>query len=216
MGDVRPFRRRDDADVDPPAHAPPTADASTGARPDDRAQRLVVLMGRTARGDRAAFAELYDELSPLLHGIVVRVLRNPAIGEEVTQEVFLEIWRLAPRFDGNRGSVTSWAASIAHRRAVDRVRSEQAARDREQREHALAPEPSDALADAVEERAQNDRVRRALDELTDTQRAAIELAYFGGHTYRDVAVLLGIPEGTAKTRIRDGIIRLRDHLGVTA
>ncbi len=107
-------------------------------------------------------------------------------------------------------------AAIAHRRAVDRVRSEQSARDREDREFALAVEADDPMIEVLENRLASERVRRALESLTETQRAAIELAYFGGHTYREVAVLLEIAEGTAKTRIRDGLIRLRDHLGVTA
>lgn len=197
MGEVSPFKRR------------------TERLSQTEAERAAMLMSAAARGDESAFAELYDLFSSLLFGIVVRVVRNPAQSEEVTQEVFLEIWRLAPRYDATKGSVKSWMASIAHRRAVDRVRSEQAARDREDREHVLAVDPADTISELVTDQLQSERVRQALHGLTETQRAAIELAYFGGHTYREVAVLLDIAEGTAKTRIRDGLIRLRDHLGVT-
>lgn len=198
MGEVSPFKRR-----------------GGRARPTE-AELAASLMGLAARGDELAFAELYDLFAGLVFGIVVRVVRNPAQSEEVTQEVFLEIWRLAPRYDASKGSAKSWMASIAHRRAVDRVRSEQAARDREDRDHVLAVDPADPIAEALTDRLQNERIRHAMQALTETQRSAIELAYFGGHTYREVAVLLDIAEGTAKTRIRDGLIRLRDHLGVTA
>ncbi len=198
MGEVSPFKRRPER------------------QPLPEAERAAQLMAAASRGDEAAFAGLYDIFAGLIHGIVLRVVRNPAQSEEVTQEVFLEIWRLAPRFDASKGSVKSWMAAIAHRRAVDRVRSEQSARDREDREFALAVEADDPMIEVLENRLASERVRRALESLTETQRAAIELAYFGGHTYREVAVLLEIAEGTAKTRIRDGLIRLRDHLGVTA
>jgi RNA polymerase sigma-70 factor (ECF subfamily) len=131
--------------------------------------------------------------------------------------VFVELWRVAPRFDPTRGTVTSWVATIAHRRAVDRVRSEQASRNRVERESTRVERPHDEVAETVVagDQAQFERrlVRRALDRLTSMQREAVELAYFGGYTYREVAVLLGVPEGTVKTRIRDGMIRLRDELG---
>lgn len=182
---------------------------------------LAALMQRAGRGDQDAFAELYDATAGLVHGIVRRVVRDPAQSEEVTQEVFVEIWRLAPRFDGTRGTVTSWVATMAHRRAVDRVRSEQSSRARVERDGARAVvSEHDAAADPVVERDHAEferrRVRKALDRLTAMQREAVELAYFGGHTYREVAVLLGEPEGTIKTRIRDGMIRLRDELGAPA
>lgn len=182
---------------------------------------LALLMQRAGRGDQDAFAALYDATAGPVHGIVLRVVRDPAQSEEVVQEVFVEIWRLAPRFDGTRGTVASWMATMAHRRAVDRVRSEQSSRNRVEREGArVVVGDHDAAADPVVERDHTEferrRVRRALDRLTDMQREAVELAYFGGHTYREVAVLLGEPEGTIKTRIRDGMIRLRDELGAPA
>lgn len=178
---------------------------------------LAPLIISAGRGDQAAFADLYDASAGLVHGIVLRVVRDPSQTEEVVQEVFVEIWRLAPRFDGTRGTVTSWMATIAHRRAVDRVRSEQSSRNRVEREAAKVTRDHDVVSESVIEHdhAEFDRrrVRKALDRLTHMQREAVELAYFGGHTYREVAVLLGEPEGTIKTRIRDGMIRLRDELG---
>jgi RNA polymerase sigma-70 factor (ECF subfamily) len=189
-------------------------------RPGTGSDPLTTLMQRAGRGDQAAFADLYDGLAALVHGIVLRVVRDPSQSEEVVQEVFVELWRVAPRFDATQGTVTAWSATIAHRRAVDRVRSEQSARNRVEREMALPVDDHDVVAETVVEdgyRAfERRRVRRALDRLTDMQREAVELAYFGGHTYREVAVLLGQPEGTIKTRIRDGMIRLRDELGAPA
>lgn len=208
MNDVNPLRRvRNSPDADDGVPA-----ALSASRDGDR---LAGLMKRSGRGDEAAFAALYDEIGGRIYGIVLKVVRDHAQSEEVAQEVFLEIWRLAPRFDHTKGSVKSWTSTIAHRRAVDRVRSSQSRRDREDREHATALEPTDALVDAIDERFEQERVLRALDQLTETQREAVSLAYYGGHTYREVAVLLDVPEGTVKTRIRDGLIRLRDHLGVT-
>jgi RNA polymerase sigma-70 factor (ECF subfamily) len=182
----------------------------------DEASRLTYLMGLAGRGDEQAFGEIYDLLAGLVYGIIRKVVRDPAQSQEVAQEVFLEIWRLAPRHDPSRGSARSWVATIAHRRAVDRVRSEQAARDREERQHRLDPTPVDTVVDEVDDRFEHDRVRRALAVLTDTQRQAVELAYYGGYTYREVAALLHAPHGTIKTRIRDGLIRLRDQLGVSS
>ncbi|MDP9465047.1 MAG: ECF RNA polymerase sigma factor SigK [Actinomycetota bacterium] len=181
---------------------------------DDLRDPLGTLLSRAGRGDQAAFAELYDALAPLLHGIVLKVVRDPAQSEEVTQEAFIELWRLAPRYDASRGSVRSWAATLAHRRAIDRVRSEQAARDRTEREAQRTPTQSNDVAEQVVAKMDGTRVRKALERLTEMQRQAVELAYFGGHSYREVALLLDVAEGTIKTRIRDGMIRLRDELGV--
>jgi RNA polymerase sigma-70 factor (ECF subfamily) len=177
---------------------------------------LTVLLRRAGRGDQTAFAELYDSLSPLVHGVVLKVVRDPAQSEEVTQEVFVELWRLAARFDETRGSVTSWVATVAHRRAIDRVRSEQSSRDRVARQVSNIVRDYDDVSDEVESKFERVRVRRALERLSGVQREAVELAYFGGHTYREVAVLLEVAEGTVKTRIRDGMIRLRDELGGAA
>jgi len=180
------------------------------AGPTDHAGEL---LRRAGRGDKAAFGELYDELAPMVHGVVRKVVRDPAMSEEVTQEVFVELWRLAARFDGTKGSARSWAATLAHRRAIDRVRSEQSSRDRQDRDAAQTVPAHDSVAAEVEASLDQARVRRALANLSELQLEAVELAYFGGHTYREVAVLLGVAEGTVKSRIRDGLIRLRDELG---
>ena len=187
-----------------------------GGTPD----RAAALMRRVGVGDQAAFGELYDAVGALVHGVVLKVVRDPAQTEEVVQEVFVELWRVAPRYDSSKGSVTTWVATLAHRRAVDRVRSEQPARGRIEREIVNATPDHDSVSDAVVDEqvaaGERRRVRRALDRLTEMQRQAVELAYFGGYTYREVAVLLDVPEGTIKTRIRDGMIRLRDELGAPA
>jgi RNA polymerase sigma-70 factor, ECF subfamily len=191
-------------------HSAP-ADSPAGSDPQRE------LIQRVGRGDQDAFAQLYDATAPLVHGVVLKVVRDPSQTEEVVQEVFVELWRVAPRFDPGKGSVASWVATIAHRRAVDRVRSEQASRNRVERELSKVEPAADVVSETVVEVDHADferrRVRRALDRLTAMQRQALELAYFGGYTYREVAVLLDVPEGTIKTRIRDGMIRLRDELG---
>lgn len=173
------------------------------------------LLRQAGRGDQIAFGALYDELAPLVYGVVLKVVRDPSQSEEVAQEVFVELWRLAARYESSRGSVKSWAATMAHRRAIDRVRSEQSARNRVAREVSNVVVDHDDVVEQVESTLDQARVRRALDQLSPLQREAVELAYFGGHTYREVAVLLGVAEGTVKTRIRDGMIRLRDELGGT-
>lgn len=205
MGVVKPIRRLR-ISVDPAA--------GPEVVPSNEAEVLLDLLDRASRGDEEAFSRLYDRLAGFLYGIVRRVVRDPAQSQEVAQEVFLEIWRLAPRFDRTKGSVKSWAAVIAHRRAVDRVRSEQSSKNREERQSHMAPTAVDTVADEVADRFEREQVRGALAVLSAVQRQAVELAYYGGYTYREVAVLLDTPEGTIKTRIRDGVIRLRDALGV--
>jgi RNA polymerase sigma-70 factor (ECF subfamily) len=176
---------------------------------------LVELLRASARGDEAAFARLYDAVAARVYGLVLRVVRDPAQSEEVAQEAFLDIWRTSSRFDPALGSPISWILTIAHRKAVDRVRSAQAATDREAVYGSRTQDRSfDETSDAVETRLDAQRVRSALNSLTATQRGAVELAYLGGYTHTEVATLLDVPLGTAKTRIRDGLIRLRDTLGV--
>lgn len=176
---------------------------------------LAALLKRSARGDEAAFASLYDATAARVHGLVLRVVRDRAQAEEVTQEVFLEVWRQASRYDAGRGSALAWLMTIAHRKAVDRVRSAEAAsrRDVAYEQRNQVPD-HDVTAEAAHASLEARRVRSALDHLTDVQREAIELAYFGGYTHTEVAALLDLPVGTAKTRIRDGLIRLRDSIGV--
>ena len=188
------------------------------ARPADIAvdlnDPLGELLRRAGRGDQSAFADLYDALSPLVYGVVLKVVRDPSHAEEVAQEVFVELWRLAARFDGTKGNAKTWAATLAHRRAIDRVRSEQASRVRQDRDaNQTIRNERDVVAAEVESSFEQVRVRRAVQQLSELQREAVELAYFGGHTYREVAVLLDVAEGTVKSRIRDGMIRLRDELG---
>jgi RNA polymerase sigma-70 factor (ECF subfamily) len=174
------------------------------------------LLARVAQGDQTAFEAVYDRLAGPVYGLVCKVVRDPAQSEEVAQEVLLEVWRSAARFDPARSSATTWAMMIAHRRAVDRVRSASAAaqRDRKSAAAALTPE-IDEVAETVEANLDRERVRRCLDSLTEIQREALTLAYYGGYTYREVAGLLSVALGTIKTRIRDGLIRMRDCMGVT-
>ena len=175
---------------------------------------LAGLLAKVARGDDAAFAGVYDQFATTVYGIVRRVVRDPAQSEEVTQEVLLEVWRTASRYDPDRGSAAAWALTIAHRRAVDRVRAENACARREQ--NAMDPaEGQDDVAEVVVATLEHQRVRRCLDGLTGLQRESISLAYYGGYSYPQVAKLLGVALGTVKTRIRDGLIRMRDCMGVT-
>jgi RNA polymerase sigma-70 factor (ECF subfamily) len=175
------------------------------------------LLGLVAGGDEPAFAELYRRVAPAVFGLVTKVVRNPAQAEEVTQEEFVELWRTAPRFDPARGTARSWIMTCAHRRAVDRVRSaERAARRDDLAGRRDQGRPYDEVVEQVETSLEREHVRRGLDVLTDLQREAVVLAYYGGYTHREIAELLGVPSGTVKTRLRDGLIRLRDHLGVSA
>ena len=200
LADVKPWRARKDQSLRLVEELPPGLDD------------LLLLV---ARGNREAFAALYDQVVPTVFGIARRVLRDPAQAEEVAQEVMLEVWRLAARYDGERGTAMSWITTMAHRRAVDRVRSAQTASDRDHRFGVGGGTPAyDEVSEQVEQRWEEQQVRRALAGLTDLQREAVTLAYYGGYTYREVAVMLDVPLGTVKTRLRDGLIRLRDTMGV--
>jgi RNA polymerase sigma-70 factor (ECF subfamily) len=176
---------------------------------------LADLLRRASRGDEAAFAELYDATSSRAFGLAVRVLRDRAQAEEVTQESYLDCWRHASRFDVAKGSAISWLLTIVHRKAVDRVRSAEASGRRDAAYgHRELTVPHDETAEAATASLEAGRVRTALAHLTTKQREAVELAFLGGYTHTEVASMLDLPIGTAKTRIRDGLIRMRDALGV--
>ena len=178
------------------------------------APSLEELLSRVAKGDQDAFEATYDRVAPAVYGLVRRVVRDPAQSEEVAQEVLVEVWRQAARYRPDRGSALAWTLTMAHHRAVDRVRSAQSATDRENRLWREGTPWYDDVVEQVEARLEREQVRRCLDALTELQRESITLAYYGGHSYREVAELLDTPLGTVKTRLRDGLIRLRDCLGV--
>jgi RNA polymerase sigma-70 factor (ECF subfamily) len=200
-------------DVD---HVRPVPDgAPQGAPSAGGAPRLADLLRRSGLGDEAAFAEFYDATSARAYGLALRVVRNPAHAEEVTQEAYLDAWRSSARYDAGRGSAAGWLLTIVHRKAVDRVRSVEAATARDESwNRETAPVDHDQTVEAAHASLDAARVRGAVATLTDVQRRAVELTYFGGYTHTEVATLLDVPLGTAKTRIRDGLIRLRDLMGV--
>jgi RNA polymerase sigma-70 factor, ECF subfamily len=176
-----------------------------------------VLLVQTAQGDQDAFARMYDLLSPRVFGLILRVLVDRAQSEEVLQEVFLEVWQSAGRFAPNRGQGRSWILTIAHRRAVDRVRSAQASTDRDARIGIRDLDVAyDGVAEQVELKIEGERIAAALSSLPEAQREALTLAYYGGYSQSEIAALVGAPLGTVKTRMRDGLSRLRLEMGVTA
>ncbi|MBK4348256.1 sigma-70 family RNA polymerase sigma factor [Lacisediminihabitans changchengi] len=175
------------------------------------------LLGRIAQGDQKAFAALYDEISPRVFGLIRRLLVDHSQSEEVTQEVFLEIWQNATRYEPTKGGASTWILTMAHRRAVDRIRSSQAGRDRDLKigVRDFVAE-YDNVSDAVEITIEHERVKVAMAQLTELQRQAVTLAYYGGFSHSEVSAMLKVPIGTVKTRLRDGMIRLRDELGVAS
>ncbi|MGI5451633.1 ECF RNA polymerase sigma factor SigK [Streptomyces sp. CA-249302] len=177
---------------------------------------LQELVGRVALGDEEAFAGVYDAVASGVLGVVRAVVRDLAQSEEVAQEVLVEVWRTAPRYRPERGTAINWILTLAHRRAVDRVRSVEAAAARDHKAALLDRVPEyDEVVEHVEARLEREQVRRCLRTLSEVQRQAVTLAYYRGLTYREVAEVLALPLGTVKTRLRDGLIRLRDCLGVT-
>ncbi|SDP35500.1 RNA polymerase sigma-70 factor, ECF subfamily [Nakamurella panacisegetis] len=195
----------------------PGGDTQHDAVPDRVDQSAETLLLRVATGDRAAFSVLYGYFAARVFGLANRILRDPSHAEEVAQEIFLEIWQRAPRFDRSRGTAASWIMTITHGRSVDRVRHAQASRARDLRTTiANFDRDVDSVADSVIQEAEAAEVRECLDTLTPLQRESITLAYFGGHTQREVGELLGAALPTIKTRMRDGLIRMRDCLSVPA
>ncbi len=182
----------------------------------DTADPADAALTRVQSGDQAAFAELYDLLSSRVFGLIMRVLVDRSQSEEVLQEVFLEVWQSASSFDADRGHARSWVLTIAHRRAVDRVRATEASRRRDLVAGAkeLAAQPR-SVDDEVELLVDGSQAVRELAALPESQRQALVLAYFGGYTQAEVAALVGAPLGTVKTRIRDGLTKLKTVLEVT-
>jgi RNA polymerase sigma-70 factor (ECF subfamily) len=175
---------------------------------------LVMLMDRVQHGDDTAFAELYDQLSAVVFGTVKRVLRDPAMSEEVTQEVFVELWRTAARFDSTKASVSTWAVTMARRRAVDRVRREQSQRDRIERAGLRRSDDVPEVDDTVIASLDAQRVERAMAELPDEQRQVLEMAFVDGDSHATIARRLDLPLGTVKGRVRGGLRKLSGRLGV--
>ena len=183
----------------------------------DKPATKETLLAQIAGGDQAAFGALYDEVSPRVFGLIRRLLVDHAQSEEVTQEVFLEIWQNASRYEPSKGGASTWILTMAHRRAIDRIRSSQSGRDRDVkigiRDYVS---DYDNVADTVETTIEHERVKEAMAQLTELQRQAVSLAYYGGYSHSEVAAMLSVPIGTVKTRLRDGMIRLRDELGVAS
>ncbi|WP_213815312.1 ECF RNA polymerase sigma factor SigK [Glaciihabitans sp. dw_435] len=175
------------------------------------------LLVRVASGSEDAFARLYEHAAAHVFGVVRRCLIDVAQSEEVTQEVFLEVWQCASRFDPSRGQAIAWILTIAHRRAIDRVRASQASRTRDVRtgirDFAIL---HDHVSESVEISLEHVRVERAMAKLTALQREAIDLAYLDGYTQAEIAARLGVPIATVKTRLRDGLLRLRKELEAAA
>ncbi len=203
-------RHRTFVDAAPTSPAPSTLPRPTRER---ASASLTILFERVAAGETTAFAELYDATAARVDGLALRIVRNPAQADEVSQESYLEIWRTSNRFDPRRGSAISWILMITHAAAVDRVRSAQASIRREntyeRQVQPIALVPPDTTHDLACASFDAKRVRDAMAALSAVQREVLVLAYFRGCTQPEIAVRLGVPLGTAKTRIRDGLIRLR-------
>lgn len=194
----------------------PSAISPVGRRRDQRPVNGVDLGGlleRVAAGDRDAFEQFYDATADLVFGIARRVVIDRDLAAEVAQEVFLEVWRKSAGFQRTRGSAKTWVAVMAKRRAIDAVRSTQAARDRDQNHPGGVIESGDPVGDTVAAHEDRSRVSDALGALTELQREALELAFFRGLTHREVAEELDVALGTVKTRIRDGLSRLAAAMG---
>ena len=194
--------------MNPERHLHAVPDPSDGPRPSS----VNDLLAECGRGSPAAFEELYDAIGGSVFGLALRVVRDRHLAEDVAQEALTEVWRLAPRYRPDAGSARSWILTIAHRRAVDRVRSEQSAADRlagRGFDAGTTPHP-DSVVDVAYAEWEAGRVRAGLASLSSVQREALELAYYQGLTHAEVAGALGVPLGTAKARLRDGLLKLRE------
>ena len=201
--------------MDTPNAPNPEAAASTGTSLDLN-RRLGLLLARIAAGSQPAFAEFYELTSRRVYGMARRVLIDAELSEDTTQEVFLQVWQNASKFNEEAGSPLAWLMTISHRRAVDKVRSTQSATDREARYGASSQDiDHDSVSDEVDSRMEAEAVVRCLGTLTETQQESVRLAYYGGLTYREVAGKLNAAVPTIKSRIRDGLIRLKTCLGVS-
>ena len=177
----------------------------------DQRSDAELIAGVTAR-EEGALAEVYRRHGGPVFGLAKRLLRDPELANEIVQEVMLRLWNDPGKFDADRGSLRSYLLSHTHGRSVDLIRSESARRIREERDARLNVESGLSLEEQVWEMALGEHVRDALSTLDEAERKAIELAYFGGYTYREVAKLLETPEGTIKSRIRSGLQRLNGVL----
>lgn len=193
---------------------PPVARRASNPSADDQ---LADVFARVREGSEEAFAELYDMTSTRVHGLVLSVVRAPDLAAEITQEVYVDVWRQAARWSAEKGSIRAWMHTIAHRRAVDRVRSVQRASERDERwAGTVRDSEPDVTWEGVEQKLEAEGVHSALAELTTLQKEAVSLAYFGGYSHREVAAILDLPLGTVKTRIRDGLLGLRHVMGARA
>ena len=191
----------------------PGDDPRAGRAADDRSERLAELLVRAAAGDADAFAELYEATSPRTYGTVLRVLRAPQHAAEVVQEVYLEVWQKCTTYSPGRGSAMGWILTLAHRRAVDRVRSVESDTARDDRwARATDDRGQDPVWDRVDADLAVEPVRRGLQRLSPLQRQSLQLAYYGGYSQSQIARLLDLPLGTVKARMRDGLTALRAHL----
>lgn len=177
-------------------------------------ERLNRLLVQTATADKHAFSALYDALAPTVYSVCLSVLRNPALAEEVAQDVFVEVWTSAAKFDPQRGNARSWVGRLAQGRPVDKLRSHVAAVQRDDRdsklEHATFAEP---IEDEALNNVEAHLLRRAVDEIGEPHSTAVALAFFDGLTHAELAESTGVPLGTAKTRVRDGVKKLKAVLG---
>jgi RNA polymerase sigma factor (sigma-70 family) len=181
-----------------------------GERPSGEWERN--MRTRLADREETALAEVYDQYASFVYGLALRVIGEARAAEDISQDVFLFVWERPDAFDPDRGSLRTWLGMITHRRSVDYVRREEARRRRMQRDASRRPTQIPDVEEMATALVTAERVRNALDVLPDEQRRAIQLAYFGGKTYRQVAEVLGIPEGTAKSRLRLGLRRVADAL----